>query len=149
MAAHVRAQLRRQVKTLLGGLVALGGNVFVGRTWPIGADALPCALVYTLEEPSSDITLAPARQQRLLTLKVEARAASGTSDEALLEQLDAMALAIEVAVLAPGALTAAKAVELTETTTAAGASSDSRYGQLELTFRVEYHTAAGAPDTAI
>lgn len=147
---HVRAQLRQQAKArLLADAPAIAGNVFVGRTWPTGREILPCALVYTVDEPSIDIAFSPVRQQRLLTLKVECRA-NGSDDEVLLDLLDDIASQVEASLLAVGAFAGlAKTAELTQTTTNTTASSDSRYGELELSFRVEYHTAAGAPDDPI
>ena len=147
--SHIRTQIRKRVKTLLSGLAATGGNVFVGRTWPLERPSLPCLLVYTTDEPSADAAFSPIRQQRVVTLTVEGRVA-GIDDEAMLDSLDELARQVEVALLAAGALASlALAIELTQTLATTTAGNDGRWGQVEMTFRVEYHTAAGAPDTAL
>ena len=146
---HVRTLLRRRAKALLDGIA----TVFVGRTWPTGQEVLPCLLVYTLDEPSLDSAMGgmgmPVRQERRVTLKVEGRA-TGTEDEALLDTLDEMARQVEVKFLTAGALDGlALAIALAQTLTRTSATTDARHGEVEMTFIVEYHTAAGAPDVAL
>lgn len=147
--SHVRTQIRQAVKALLAAQA--GGNVFVGRTAPTGTEVMPCLLIYTTDEPTTDgtIGMGSVLQERTLTLRIEARR-QDTDDEALLDGLDEMARQVEVSLLTPGALgDLAKAIELVSTSTQTMAANEARSGQSEMTFQILYHTTAGEPDTAV
>ena len=145
---HVRAQIRAKAKSLLLGRPTAGQNVYVGRTWPTGDEVLPALLLYTLDEPALDVTM-DGRQQRTLVLKVEGRARA-TDDEVLLALLDSLASDVETALLADATLGGlAKDTMLAGTLTRTGAAAEKRAGELEMSFQIEYHTAAGAPGTAL
>lgn len=149
MTVHVRAQIRAAAKVLLVGTPTAGANVFVGRTWPTGDEVLPALLLYTLDEPAFDSAMSGRRQQRTVVLKVEGRARA-TDDEELLDTLDALALDVETALLAdPHLGTLAKDIMLVGTVTQTTAGGDKRAGQIDMSFQIEYHTAAGAPGTAL
>ncbi|HZQ01414.1 MAG TPA: hypothetical protein VFB13_17850 [Reyranella sp.] len=149
MTTHVRQQIRAKAVSLLRGLATTGPNVYPGRSWPTGAAQLPALLVYTRTEQAQDATMmAQTLQLRTVELVVEGRCRTASQEPD--DELDEIALEVETALLASGAFgTLIKSIELKRSISASLASQDRRSGEIELTFDIEYLTAAGAPATAL
>jgi hypothetical protein len=95
--AHLRKQIRDNIKTTLTGLNSTSSNVFLGRVHPVGEDKLPCLFIYTDEEESGPTTMGARRYERTVTVSIDAivQANSGYDDE-----LDQIALEVEEALQA-------------------------------------------------
>lgn len=152
---HARRQIVLAAKAALQGAVAaVEGRVFDGRADPIHTTKKPFLLVYGREEEARDAAALDdaygdggRRLQRALVLAVEGVDKSDADTD---EELDALALAVELALAADPALGGlAKDVVLARTNLNARAEGESRTGRVRLEFAVEYHTAARRPDIAI
>lgn len=148
MSLHVRRQIVLAVVAALEGQTLAGARVHHGRAEPdsVATPRGPFLLVYARSEESRTVSFDDDadRQQRALTLAIEAVATSASDDDATLDQLS---LEIERAMVADVTLGGlAVSVELARTDLNARADGESRTGRARLEFTVEYHTAAGRPD---
>lgn len=148
MSLHVRRQIVLAIVSALEGQTLAGGRVHHGRVDPESAATPrgPFLLVYARSEEIREISEDDdgPRQQRELTLAIEAVAVSDADDDST---LDLLALEIERALFAAGTLGGlAVDIALSRTDLNARADGESRTGRARLEFTVEYHTAAGRPD---
>jgi hypothetical protein len=92
--AHVRKQIRDNIKTTLTGLSTTGANVFASRVYPIQSAAMPGLCIYTSSEQVEALSIKPPRGVvRSLEVSVEAYVESATPDDVL----DTIAAEIEAA----------------------------------------------------
>lgn len=143
---HVRKQIRDLAVTTATGLTTTGTRVFPVRLQPLGQTDLPCWVVTTGEEQSSPMNL-PGRQDRSLSLTFFGYA---RTTELIENTLDTMAEELE-AVMVPSVFSAiAKDVILESTEWELSSDElDNLFGIITLTYHVRYHTARGAPGTAL
>jgi hypothetical protein len=93
--AHVRQQIRDQLKTTLLGLTTTGSNVYDSRVYD--HDTLPSLAIYTLSEELGEES--GNKQLRMLNVMVEARAKATTN---LDNTLDTIGAEVEAAIFASG-----------------------------------------------
>jgi hypothetical protein len=143
---HVRKQIRDLAVTYATGLTTTGNRVFPVRAQELGQAELPCWVVTTGQETSTPTNL-PGRMDRVMELVFfgYVRAVSNIENT-----LDAMAAELEAVILPQTFHAIAKDVILDSTEWEVSADElDNMMGVITLTYHVRYHTARGAPDTAI
>ena len=152
--SHVRKQVRDAVGTLLSAAPVKWQRVFKARSAP-ARDVLPYLLVYIADENSDAQDIhAGFLQLREMTLSVSGRVRI-VEGEALEDSLDAMAAEIETT-LTTTALKAQlgnklKHLELVSSRPDDDATDEHErtYAEIALDWRVQVHTAEGAPETLI
>lgn len=154
---HARTQLRDAVTTVLTGLDATSGRVYVGRTRPLPEAHEPTLLIYAREERAAeDGQGRPVELLRSLTLTVEGRVSFAPVDDdadasrETEELLDQIALEVEAAIGADPTL-GGKAfdAQLTATRINAQAPGARHQGEIALDFIVLYRTAENAPGVLV
>lgn len=153
MADHARKQIRDFVVAGLIGLPTTGANVFVGRTRPLPANHDPALLIYTRVETSKRAVAGrPPLLERITTLHVEGRVNTATAPDDLLDQIAAEIEAGVAAMIDYGSAVffggMVENVDLESSESFAKADGDKHIGSVQLTYKVTYRTAEGAP-TAI
>lgn len=153
MANHVRQQIREAVATLVTGLSSTGSNVFQTRTRPLADAQLPALLINTNEEQiENTITIGlPNRQQRTLTVSIEAvvKSASGGDDalDTVIKEVEA-ALGASSATytlsgLARGGITLDRiGIDVDDDT-------DKPVLRARMDWQAIYYTLSNAPDVAV
>ena len=133
------------MKALLGTISDFGTQrVFRARAFPVQREELPCAIVFTLDEPARRANLARTLERDLaLVIAIKAK---GPEDE-VEDELDRLAVLVEQA-MAPKTLGIQGIMDSTleRTTTSIDGQSQLPIGSLALVYRVTYRTPAGAPD---
>lgn len=145
--AHVRKQIRDQVKTTLTGLITTGSNVFTARFFPLEQSSLPGLVIHSdSEELTEQVTLGkPRQQQRQLDLVVVAYAGGSTCDDTL----DQIAVEVEEAMAADVTLNGlAKDCVLVGTEFEYEAN-DKPHGIARMTYRVFYIVTENEPEISI
>ena len=139
---HARQSIREAAVTALTGLTTTGANVHDTRIFPLSESGLPCVAVYASEE-TTDRGALGGRLARELDLVVRgyARGTSGVEDT-----LDTISEEVETAL---ASIAGAKDVVLRETRMEYDGEGDMPIASVEMVFSVLYHTAVGAPGTAI
>lgn len=146
--AHVRKSIRDNIATTLTGLTTTGSNVYMTRTFPLGAGKLPGLCVYTRSELVATNTLQPPRtQSRSLEVMTEAyvKGTSGVDDT-----LDAIALEVEEALTAD--LTRggyARDTRMTSFEVDYDGEGDQTIGVARFTIAVDYVTLENDIETAV
>lgn len=143
MAAHRRKVIRDGVKALVATVADFQNRVYTARVFPVQRDELPCAVVYALDEPVTQVNLARTVQRDLAV--VVAIKATGAEDE-LEDAVDALAVEVEKALQAKRPIDGILEARLERTTTTLDGQTQLPLGSLALVYRVSYRTAAGAPD---
>jgi hypothetical protein len=151
---HARQQIRDFVAAGLGALATTGGNIFIGRTRPLGLNHPPALLIYTRAETSVRAVMGrPPGQERPVMLHIEGRVATAAPPDDL---LDTIAAEVEVGVAALidynagiffGGL--AQNVDLISTDAFAKAEGEKHIGSIVLQYRVTYRVAEGNPLTIV
>lgn len=152
MANHVRQQIREAVATTLTGLATTGARVYQSRLRPLADADLPALRIYTdSEQIDSGVSVGfPNRQNRTLTLRVEAVVKSAANFD---DTLDTIIKEVEAAInasttaytasnLARGGITLAR-IEIDHDT-----ESDKPAGIARMNFEALYFTLSNAPDVA-
>lgn len=144
--SHARTAIRDAFFEAVDGLTTTGDRAFKSRKMPSGDEYLPGLLVYTdFEEIVEDEENVSSVQTRnlLIIVKGHDKLNAGLDD-----QLDIIAAEVETAVFA-ASIPNIYALDLvgTDLETEDGAEKD--VGEVELTFRVQYLTQKGAPNTAL
>lgn len=150
--SHVRTQIRAAIVARLkvAGIVA-PESVLPGRRRPTTQAQLPCLLVYTDEENSSREAANSGVALRKRTVDLVVRCRLSTVADPPQDQLDALAVQVEVALDGSGSL-GGLLVDLELQRTEQGApspASDRQPGEIDLIYAAEYWTQAGAPETAL
>ncbi len=138
--AHIRATIRSQAVTALTSLTTTGANVFDSRAFPLQQSQLPCLLIYTDAESSSEGNLTSLERVTELTVKGIARATSDVDST-----LDTIAVEVEGAL----SIAVAKDVLLVSTDVEFSGEGDNQFAAILLTFEVLTHTSRSDPETAI
>lgn len=146
--AHVRRQIRDAVVTALTGLSSTGARVSATRKYTHGKASLPALAVYTLDEESESETLGTAGLlARSLRLVVTGYARASNSVE---DTLDQIAAEVEAALAGEPTLGGlAKRSTLIGTEIEIEEQAEQPIGSIRLIWRVDYLTAADAPQTAL
>jgi hypothetical protein len=139
---HARQAIREAAVTALTGLTTTGSRVYDTRIFPLSESALPCIAVYASEEVT-DRGAMGGRLSRELDLVVRgyARGTSGVEDT-----LDTIAEEVETALTS---IAGAKDVVIRDSRMEYDGEGDMPIATIEMVFSVLYHTAVGAPGTAI
>lgn len=148
--AHVRAQIRQGIAQVLTGLNKTGSRVYPSRMFSLDESDLPSISVYTTDEASPEeitkVTLGtPSRLHRNLPLIIEGHA---IVDEKIDDELDQIALEIEVAMGAPFSIDShALAVRLVSTQMIISGDGDAQVGVVRLLYSISYSTLETSPDS--
>jgi len=146
--SHVRKQIRDHLLSTITGLSTTGSKAYASRVYPLDSGKLPAVIVYTLSEDIVESAFSKRREQdRQLDAIVEGYVrALNTFDDTL----DQIASEVEAAILADTTLGGlVKNVELTGTDTDYAGDSEQPVGTVRLTFRIQYRTVTGSPNSAI
>ena len=149
MANHVRRQIRERVATLVTGLTTTGARVFESRTYALSTSTeLPCLLVYSLREDISEDASSFCRQERAITISIEA-VAKATAN--LDDTLDLICKEVEVALATDKTLSGlAKRVRLASSELQLqGGDTPQRVGAARMTWNVRTSTEEGVPDVVV
>lgn len=144
---HARRQIREAIATAVTGLTTTAARVHQSRVYPLRAADLPCLLIATNSEEVEPLTVhAPPLLDRRLTVTVRGVAVA-TAD--LDDTLDGIAAEVETVLgnttlggLAKGVLLTSIEVDLDDAI-------EKPVGIVTLSYRVDYLTAANAPNTAL
>lgn len=145
---HVRRQIRELAVTTITGLTTTGSNVFPSRFHPLQQANLPAWYVSTSENEESE-NVTGTTQQRAVELVFEGigRAADG---DALQDLLDGMAEELETVMTFEAMDSLCKDLRLQSTEWSFDdGEADQAFGSIVVTYLATYHTAEGAPGTAI
>lgn len=144
--AHARQQIRDAIVTALTGIAGVA-LIEASRVRTLAPAQLPAIIVRTPSE-DSERDDKDGDQQRLLTAEISVFERDGeTTDDAL----DELCVAIETRMYADATL-GGLAFDLTLTATEfrfTGEEAERSGGWAVLTFAIVYHTAKGAPETAL
>jgi hypothetical protein len=155
---HARQQIRAAVERALQELPAIGINVFPGRAYDLGESEIPGVVVTTaardgereaIDEDGGSIG-AGVTLARVLPVSVIGFAAG----EGLEDQLDAIALQVELAIDAAIADEASALMQLVNdvrldvTQVIINGQGSPRQGQIRLSYEIRYFTFRGSPQTA-
>jgi hypothetical protein len=147
VANHIRQQVRAAAAALLAGLSTTGSRVFSSQYYALAAGDLPCLLVYTPEEDSSQPPprCHPGELRRVITLNVEG-VVTGTGN--LADALDQIALEVEEKMATDFTLgSTCKGLQLTRTAlTTRAADSPKPVGSVVMVWEVVATTIEGSPD---
>ena len=148
--SHARQAIREAAATLLTGLATTGSRVHQSRLpyVTLGDAELPALLVVTEDEDVEPVTSdTPAVQARHVSLVVSGLAKIGTN---LDDTLDTIAAEVEAQLgeILTVSLKKLPAV-LTSLKAAIDGNLETDVGRIDLTYRVAYFTAAGAPGTLL
>lgn len=146
MANHIRRQIRERIGTLVTGLTTTSTRVYQSRVYALSMDTeLPCLLVYTLREDISEDASSFCKQERAITVAIEA-VAKATAD--LDDTLDLICKEVEIALATDKTLSGlAKRVWLTSVELQLqGADSLQPIGAARMSWNVRTTTEEGVPD---
>jgi hypothetical protein len=145
--AHARTQVRNAVVSMLQ-TAAVADTVSKSRVYPIPADTVSMALVYTNAEAIPQTTLTyPRKFERELNLVVECVA---RDSDYLDDRLDRLCEAVENAIGADNTLGGVvKDCVLSDTQVTLDFSGDAPIGSARMQFRVSYRTAETDAGTII
>lgn len=144
--SHARSTIRDAFVTALAGLTTTGARVYKSRLYPLDNDNLPGLTVFvTSEEVGEDEGKIARIQHRSCEVVVKGydKLIAGLDD-----QLDTIAAEVESAVFnatVPGSI----ALDLVNTESDIETGTEKPVGEITLTFRVQYLTEEGAPNTAL
>lgn len=144
---HLRTQIRDAVATAVTGLATTGSRVHKAHMRPVGDNDLPCLFVHLEGREDSGIIDLTGRQQREADVIVAGLAKTVGDVDAALNQL---ALEVETALAAVPTLGGiCRRVWLERIESGIDLSLEKPAGRIELGYRVQYFTNAGAPGTLI
>ena len=147
MADHLHKQIRAALVAKLTGLTTSAARVYANRLHPLAEANLPGLRIYLDSEAAEHLTAdAPAVQERRPAVVVECCARHGST---LDDVLDLMSKEVEIA-LAAGITVATRTLELDYTgMDLQDEQLDKPVGVKRMTFALQYHTLATAPDVLI
>jgi hypothetical protein len=152
MANHVRTQIRDAAVTAMGSLSTVtSSNIFKARPdeHDLQTSQLPAIIVYTDAEDVEAGTLNQSGRRLIRTMQLMVRGlvkATGDTDATL----DTINKEVEAALASdPTFVGKAKDCLLIRVEKDRNAEGEKPIAHVEMTFEVEYHTAAGVPDVAL
>lgn len=135
----VRRAVRERVKTILEGRTPAGGSVFVSRSLPDDAEALPAIGVYTTGENVERFNEAPKDYRRDLSLLIEVKLA-GDNDEDLDRKREDFADVIEALIEEDETLGGiVSSLWLTGNEFAESSEGESPLGKISILYTVRYY----------
>jgi hypothetical protein len=146
--AHIRKEIRDDIKTTLTGLATTGENVFQSRVYPMRSNNLPCILIFNKSEQVAYSSIGiPRLQERLATYDVEVyvKGTSGYDDT-----LDAICVEIEEA-LATDITRGGDAIDtqIVSFESEFNGDGDQPVAYCKLTVEVKYQVRENNPDVSI
>ena len=141
--AHLRQQIRERVATTLTGLTTTGSNVFQSRVYPLENTKLPCLLIYTREESSEPLDMAPPRTiEKRLSLVVEGYVKDNSNYD---DTIDTITKEVETALYGDRLINnLAKDSFLVTTDISFNGEGDNPLGIVVMTFEIPYHHTEGS-----
>lgn len=140
---HARHQLREAVAGYLKSAnIVAATSVLPHRRRPTADSQLPALMIFTEDEASGRLTREETDRRPDLVVRARVKSVGDPPQDAL----DALALAVERALLAAGSLGGlVRNLELVRTHSTESANSDRQAGDIDLVYAVEIHTAANDP----
>lgn len=144
--SHVRKQLRDAViAAIKAGAPAFNNRVDKARGFMRNTDLLPCAEVSTPGEQAQGVTTDNMIARNIELVVTISAAASDTVED----QCDALAVAVEKAVLSPSVLDLAQEITPESMGFEISTEGEQRIGRMQLSWAVIIHTFENDPETAI
>ena len=142
--AHVRTQLRNEIKTLLSGATAAGTNVFANPVNELGSGDLPAILISTRDE-TIERQVQNGRLRRTIQLVLFCWIADNTNYDTVADDLSAEVETI----LVPSAVTMANDIQLVKTRLDVSNSGEKIEASLQMQYTVLIDTMIGLPETKL
>lgn len=145
--AHVRAQIRDRIGSVLtGGVALVGGRVYKSRVYPLSVDNLPALTVLTGSESSALMVMGSKTLDRTVTIFVDCYVSVTDSFD---DDVDALAVQVEEAIAGDFDVNGlAKTAVLQSTEIDFSGESETPVGIARLTYDVRYVTTIGDVETA-
>lgn len=145
--SHVRTQIRDAIKTRLTGLTTTADRVFKSRKYPLNNAELPGLCIYAEEEENETDTNEIGTQFRELLVVIEGVDKDKTDID---DALDVIAAEVETAMFSdPFFNNLVQGCQLESTVIETNDDTEQPTGSIAMSFRVNYYTREGAPETAI
>jgi hypothetical protein len=147
---HVRQQIREAFTTAVTGLTTTGARVYSNRVYPSGADAIPGLTVRTESDALTDQQTIGDREQRELTLIVEARCKPASGGGDVDDVLDTICEEVETALMEDRSLgNRVRWMELQRTQFAFAGDLERPTGVASMVWTMRYYLIASDPSTLI
>lgn len=143
--AHARKQIREAVASVVTGLTTTGSDVFQSRVYPVETSSLPCLLVYTTEEETTDYNGTKMLRELLVMVEGYAKATSDVDDT-----MDLICEEVETAIFADptiGGLCKFGMLDRTEITLSG--EGEKPLGKASMEFKFIYHVDGATPGTIL